>query len=267
MPAKIVLHIGFHKTGTSTVQQMLRTNRALLKPHLAIRLKPQMTDLMHATRGFSTWRDKISLAKVARRFDLLLQDLPGMPRRALVISAEELSGHMPGRGDLADYSAAPELVHIYVECVQKHFPDCEVAVYASTRAPQAWLRSAYWEHVKSSSMTLDFTDFVARYGHAADLDAVLDEIAATVPCRVFRARLEEAQSLRLGPAQPLLELCDVPAETLAQIMPHPVANAALDPSVLEALLEANRAHPDPADRAARKAAKQAILAAAQGKDT
>lgn len=264
MPAKIVLHIGFHKTGTSTVQQMLRTNRALLKPHLAIRLKPQMTDLMHATRGFSTWRDKISLAKVARRFDLLLQDLPRMPRRTLVISAEELSGHMPGRGDLADYSAAPELVYVYVEWAQKHFPHCKVAVYASTRAPQAWLRSAYWEHVKSSSMTLDFADFVARYGHAADLDAVLDEIAAKMPCRVFRVRLEEAQSLRLGPAQPLLELCDVPAATLAQIMPHPVANAALDPAVLEALLDANRTH---ADRNARKAVKQAILAAAQGEDT
>lgn len=263
MPAKIVLHIGFHKTGTSTVQNLLRTNRALLKPHLAMRLKPQMTDLLHATRGYSTWRDKISLAKVARRFDLLLQDLPGMPRRTLVLSAEELSGHMPGRGALADYSAAPELARIYVEWAQRYFPDCEVVIYASTRDPENWLRSAYGEHVKSSSMTLDFTDFVARYGLAADLDGVVDDIAAAVPCRVFRARLEAAQTQRLGPAQPLLDLCNVPPETMARIMPPPVANPALDQDVLLALLDANRTY---TDRDARKAAKHAILAAAQGKD-
>ncbi|UOA28442.1 hypothetical protein [Pseudosulfitobacter sp. DSM 107133] len=263
MPAKVVLHIGFHKTGTSTVQHLLRTNRTLLRPHVAMRLKPQMTELLHATRGFSTWRDAVSLAKVSRRFDRLLQELPGMPRRTLVISAEELSGHMPGRGDLADYSAAPELARIYVDLVQRHFPDCELALYASTRDPESWLRSAYWEHVKSSSMTLDFTDFVARYGIAGDLDGVVENIAAAVPCRVFRAQLEASRTQRLGPAQPLLELCNVPPETLAQIMPQPVVNASLDPSVLEALLEANRAH---TDRGARKAAKQAILAQAQGKD-
>lgn len=263
MPAKIVLHIGFHKTGTSTVQNLLRTNRALLKPHLAMRLKPQMTDLLHATRGYSTWRDKISLAKVARRFDMLLQELPGMPRRTLVISAEELSGHMPGRGELADYSAAPELARIYVEWAQRYFYDCEVVIYASTRDPENWLRSAYGEHVKSSSMTLDFTDFVARYGLAADLDGVVDDIAAAVPARVFRARLEAAQTQRLGPAQPLLDLCNVPPETMARIMPPPVANAALDQDVLLALLDANRTY---TDRDARKAAKHAILAAAQGND-
>ena len=235
MPAKIVLHIGFHKTGTSTVQQLLRTNRALLKPHLAMRLKPQMTDLLHATRGYST----------------------------LVLSAEELSGHMPGRGALADYSAAPELARIYVEWAQRYFPACEVVIYASTRDPENWLRSAYGEHVKSSSMTLDFTDFVARYGLAADLDGVVDDIAAAVPARVFRARLEAAQTQRLGPAQPLLDLCNVPPETMARIMPPPVANPALDQDVLLALLDANRTY---TDRDARKAAKHAILAAAQGKD-
>ena len=185
---------------------------------------------------------------------MLLQELPGMPRRTLVLSAEELSGHMPGRGALADYSAAPELARIYVEWAQRYFPACEVVIYASTRDPENWLRSAYGEHVKSSSMTLDFTDFVARYGLAADLDGVVDDIAAAVPARVFRARLEAAQTQRLG---------NVPPETMARIMPPPVANPALDQDVLLALLDANRTY---TDRDARKAAKHAILAAAQGKD-
>ena len=88
MPRRLILHAGFHKTGTSTVQQVLRTNRATLKKHLALRLKPQMKDLLHATRGYSTWRDPVSLAKAQARFSDLLTGLPGMPRRTLVISAE-----------------------------------------------------------------------------------------------------------------------------------------------------------------------------------
>ena len=43
------------------------------------------------------------------------------------------------------------------------FPKAEVCIYLSTRAPEPWLASAYWEHVKSSNMTLDFDAFRTRY--------------------------------------------------------------------------------------------------------
>ncbi|MDG1067679.1 MAG: hypothetical protein P8P40_04770, partial [Sulfitobacter sp.] len=101
MPRKIVIHAGFHKTGTSTVQAVLRANRKALMPALAIRLKGQMQELMSATRGYSTYGTDEALDKVSRRFDALLAELPGMPRRTLLLSAGELAGHMPGRGPLA----------------------------------------------------------------------------------------------------------------------------------------------------------------------
>lgn len=257
MPRRIVIHAGFHKTATSSVQQVLRGNRAVLKPHLRSVLKWGMRDLLHAARGYSTWRDPLTLTKFARRFRTLLTEHADMPRRTLCLSAEELSGHMPGREGIATYAAAPDLAAEMARIAQETCPEAETLFYYSTRAPEDWLRSAYWEHVKSSSLTLDFDAFRAQFPDAADLDAIVDRVATAQPCPVHRARIEDH---RAAPAAPLLRLCGVPQDTIAALPPTPVANPRPNPDTLTALLEANRRY---RDRDQRKAAKQAILQASR----
>lgn len=256
MPRKIVVHAGFHKTGTSTVQAVLRANRKALMPALAIRLKGQMKELMSATRGYSTYVTPDALDKVSRRFDALLNDLPGMPRRTLLLSAEELSGHMPGRGDLSNYSAAPVLMYQFWQCAQARFPQTPIVFCFSTRAPEAWQRSAWAEHVKSSGMTLDFADYAARYCAASDLASVVNEVRRRVPAPIHSYALEDCATRPLGPADPVLDLCDIPPDIRALLMSQPPQNTRLKDETLAALLAINRAHKDPGDR---KAAKAQIL--------
>ncbi|APE42222.1 hypothetical protein BOO69_01445 [Sulfitobacter alexandrii] len=256
MPRRIILHAGFHKTGTSTIQSVLRENRVALKKHVALRLRWHMKDLVAATRGYSTWRDPLTLIKVQDRFTRLMDDLPGMPRRTLVISAEELSGHLPGRGELADYSAAPILLYAFWEIARARYPEAEILIYLSTRAPGPWLESAWAEHVKASNMTLPFEDFAARYHGAANLDAMVAEIASRVPVPVHHRALESCLDLPLGPADPLLDLCDLPAALRAGLVPVAPANTRLKPEILQAMLEANRTQ-DTAE--ARNAAKAQLL--------
>ena len=259
MPRRVVLHIGFHKTGTTSVQAFLRANRKVLQPKAAIRLRGMMEPVVLAARGFSTWRDPISLAKVSFRFDALLRSLPSMPRRVLILSAEELSGHMPGRGAQGDYSAAVALVQTYVAAIKRLFPKAEVIIYAGIRDPERWLRSAYWQHVKSSSMTMDYDSFVQAYPNAADLVGVLGQVQDAVDVPVFYRPLEAFRDEPLGPASGLLEHCDLPAHLLRRLTPVPPANTRLPEPVLLDMLEANRTHKD---SDARKAAKQSILVAA-----
>lgn len=256
MPRRFVIHAGFHKTGTSTVQHFLRKNRTALMPHLAIRLKGQMTDLTHAARGYSTWRDPLTLAKVVARFDALLDGLPDMPRRTLVLSGEELSGHMPGRGELSDYGAASELAAIYCEVIAKRFPGTDVAFYFTTRAPAPWLESAYWEHVKSSSMTLDLDAFIARYSRASNLDEVVNAVRAAIPHPVHSTALDGGGDIITD----LLDLYAVPDRLRPELARPAPVNTRLPRDLLLELLAANRAYPD---RTARKVAKQAILAKGQ----
>lgn len=256
MPRKIIFHAGFHKTGTSTVQTVLRANRKALMPALAIRLKGQMQELISATRGYSTYGTEEALNKVSRRMDALLADLPGMPRRTLLISAEELSGHMPGRGPLADYSAAPVLIYLMWQRAQAAFPRAPVAICFGTRDRASWQRSAWAEHVKSSGMTLDFESFCASYPAAPDLESVVRNVTSRVPAPVHSYKLEECAALPLGPADPVLDLCDIPTDIRAGLVPQPKQNMRLGDGLLGALLEINRTHKD---TGARNAAKAALL--------
>jgi hypothetical protein len=256
MPRKIVIHAGFHKTGTSSVQAVLRANRKALMPSVAIRLKGQMQELMHATRGYSTYGTENALEKVRLRFEALLADLPGMPRRTLLLSAEELSGHMPGRGALADYSAAPVLMYLYWQRAQAAFPATPVVFCFGTRSPENWRRSAWAEHVKSSGMTLDYVNFSTQYPDADNLDGIVSEVRRRVPAPVHSFALEDCAEQPLGPADPVLDLCDVPAELRATLTAQPPQNTRFDDDTLAALLEINRTH---RDTDARNAAKAALL--------
>lgn len=260
MPRRILIHAGFHKTGTTSLQACLRENRVAMKKQVALRLRWHLKDLVAATRGYSTWRDPLTLIKVQHRFLAMLDALPGMPRRTLIVSAEELAGHLPGRGALADYSAAPVLLYAFWEIARERFPQAEILFYLSTRAPEPWLRSAYWEHVKASNMTMDFDAFHAAYHGAARLDDMVAEIASRVPAPVHHCALEDCKDRALGPAQPLLDLCDLPLDVQVELIRPPLANPSLGEDVLAALLQANRDHDDP-DR--RKAAKAAILSEAR----
>ncbi len=260
MPRRIIIHAGFHKTGTSTIQATLRENRVALKKQIALRLRWHLKDVVSAARGYSTDHDPLTLIKLQSRFGQMVNELPGMPRRTLIISAEELSGHLPGRGNIMDYSAAPVLLYAYWEIVTARYPEAEVLVYVSTRDPETWLVSAYWEHVKSSSMTMDFDAFRQKYHKAADLNGMVAEIASRVPAPVHRHRLENCRDLPLGPTDPLLDLCDIPLSLRPTLVPVPKTNVRMGDNVLQALLEANRTQTG--DRA-RKEAKEAILAQAQ----
>ena len=190
MPRRIVIHAGFHKTATSSVQQVLRDNRAALKPYLRSQLKWGMRDLLHAARGYSTWRDPLTLGKFARRFRALLEAQADMPRRTLCLSAEELSGHMPGRPGISDYGAAPILAAEMARAAAARFPEAETRFLYTVRAPESWLESAYWEHVKSSSLTESLDAFRDRMAGAADLAAVVERVRAAQPCPVEEAALE-----------------------------------------------------------------------------
>jgi len=260
MPRRIVIHPGFHKTGTSTLQQVLRRNRPILKKRMRIVLKGEMQELVHAARGYSTWRDPFTLDKFAQRFRALLERVGEMPRRVLCLSAEELSGHLPGREGIPDYSAAAVLAAEMAQVADAVHPGTPVAFFVTLRDPDSWLRSAYWEHVKASSMTQDWQAFAAATRPGADLAAAADAVAAAVPGPVIRQRLEACAEDPLGPAGPLLDLCGIPEAVRRDLAPVPPANTRRDDRVLLALLAANR---DYTDRDARQAAKRAILDAAQ----
>ncbi|WP_300517184.1 hypothetical protein [Aliiroseovarius sp.] len=255
---RIILHPGFHKTGTTTVQKCLHMNGPQIWPSTALGLGFKFPDLLHASRGFSTWRDPFTLEKFALRMGAFLAQLDLPPDRKLVISAEELAGHLPGRRDVPDYSALPELMARAVEVFEAQYPHgIDLTICLSTRAADTWLDSAWAEHVKASRMVLDLDAFRARHAAAADLGGMVAAVRDAVDHPVVSWRLEDTWDMPLGPAQPLIDLIGLPPANRAAMIPAPEQNARMPREVLEEMLELNRSDLEPD---ALKAAKQAAAA-------
>jgi hypothetical protein len=105
--SRIVIHAGFHKTGTSTPQAWLGAARGLLRPHAKIVPARGMQALLHACRACSTLPEPLSPAKVAARADAFARGIAGLKGRALILSAEALPGRPPGRPGIDSCAAAP----------------------------------------------------------------------------------------------------------------------------------------------------------------
>lgn len=260
MPKRIVIHAGFHKTGTTSIQQVLKLNRPVLKPVLRSVMRPMMKDLVVAARGFSTQGDALSRAKFHNRFGSFLYEQPPMRRRVLCLSAEELSGHLPGRPQVPTYRAAVQLAQDMAAGAHLVFPYAELVFFYTTRNPEDWLASAYSEHVKSSSMTMEFDEFATKYQRAADLEGIIEQVAGAVSAKVVHSRLEETLDDTFGPATRLLDICDVPQDVRDQMTRPEPANRRPDRDVMAALLQANRTIKD---KVALKAAKADIMATAR----
>lgn len=262
----ILIHAGFHKTGTTTIQKTLRANRAALRPHALLALRRDLEPLLHAARAHSAYGDPLSLAKFTLRAEAFVNALPGLKKRGLILSSEELSGHLPGRGGLPDYRAAPVLMGELAAAFQRRYDTPDLTFVFTTRAADSWLTSAYWEQVKSSNQSLSLAHFRAKYATAANFDPILADIRnAIAPARLLHYSLEESRDTPLGPATPLLQRLDLPDTTFTALTPTKAANTRLPQDALDTLLALNQTHADNSD--ARIAAKRAYLTSFHARNT
>lgn len=252
----VLLHAGFHKTGTSTVQAALRLNAALLAPHLRVLLRDDLGALPVKTRHCSHSLSETQLRVVRRKAWLLFDTLdPGDPRPVL-ISAEELCGVLPGRHGVTDYAAAPGMLAAICAGIRLSWgTEARPRVHLTTRAPGPWLHSAWWQTLRATRLTEDEAGFAARLSGAADLAAVVARVADVLGTgQVSTAALEEASDLPLGPLDPILDQLALPPEVRAALRPAAPVNRRPAPEILSALLALNRSDLPDAEVAARKLA-------------
>ncbi|MBS0125820.1 hypothetical protein [Thetidibacter halocola] len=239
---RIVVHAGFHKTGTSSVQTMIDRNRVVLAPVLRAFLKPDFTPLTEAARGFSAAPHKVPPAAVgiaARAFFATLD--PADPRPVLM-SSEDLSGHMPGRRGIDRYGAAPTVMRQIADAARGHFGEtAEVTFHFSTRGAEAWLRSVWWQNLRVTRLTDDLPGFTRAHAGAADLEGIVAEVATAVaPARAVSVRLEDIVPCPRGPLEPLLDLLDLPASVRDALTVVGPVNAQPDVDLGPVLLALNR---------------------------
>lgn len=211
---RLLVHPGFHKTGTTSLQHTATANAAALDGRLTFLTTAH---LMPATRAARQYSAQPSAARLARFGGLLAEALEEVGTEALLISSEDLCGHMPGRKTLRGYAAAPALMDMMAEVWTSLWGrEADVTVWFTTRAPEAWLRSVWWQNLKALRLTDDLETYAQDMAPAADLDGVVTSCAKAIGgrARVLSDRIEDVGAGPLGPLARALELLEIDAEGL-----------------------------------------------------
>ena len=216
---RIVVHAGFHKTATSSVQGALAAQSDVLAPHVQLVFRDDILSATRLARTYSKARDPLKLAAFLMEFSEFLEGCAGGDDRPLLITTEDLCGAPIGRGAITDYSAAPDLMRAIATAVTEVFgANADLTFYLSTRR-HGWLESCRWQLLRTGRMTLTEDQFAAKYAPAADLPRQVQAIRSAVhPTPVHESAVEDMNA-RLGPLQPLLDLLDLPTELVARLVP------------------------------------------------
>ena len=253
---RIVIHGGFHKTGTTSAQTCVLDNGPLIWPHAATVLPGRSRGRVarHAVR-YSISGDAADLGRFRRTLAELLGGL-NLGKRALLISDENLCGRMPGRDGQDGYDSAPDLMAATVQVIRRDIdPDPDLRFVFTTRAPESWLRSTWRHNLAQARLTLDYDTYARIHGQAADLDRTVTDIrAAVAPYPVQAAPVEDLAETPEGPAGQLLHLLGLPGDARRKLTPANRANPGPDPALADRLLELNRSDLSDHDLKAQKAA-------------
>lgn len=243
---RILIHAGFHKTGTSSLQDFLKLNRAALEPHFDYYGKDDLISTGSNARIFSQRPFPWRLAKFRRTLRRFLNDLPD--DRSMVLSRETFAGGMPGHrrfagGLMTSYAPAaiPLARAVVSELRHKYGPTAEITLLYTTRDREDWIKSVHGHLLRSIRLKLDFDDFRAQFPDLQNLEDEAQVIAkALSPIRVESAALEDFRLAPEGPARAVLDLMDVPRELRRTLKVAPRANIGQPLDLRHTFLELNR---------------------------
>lgn len=248
---RVLLHPGFHKTGTSSLQRGAEARLDVLRPHLRLMLTPDVIEAARAARKFSARPSSDLLRRFAEEFAEAVEHLDPEDPRAILISSEDLAGYIPGLHGVVGYDATPPLMNVAAAVLRGHFKDAlELTIWFTTRAPDDWQRSVYWQNLRAIRLTEDFEDYQPRLHHGARLGDVVDAVAERLGARarVTSTPIESCGQSRLGPLGTALELLGVPQ---VGIDPLPAQNVQPD-GAADILLALNRSDLDDVELAEAK---------------
>jgi hypothetical protein len=257
---RIIVHAGFHKTGTTSLQAFVEANRTALKPWADIYLKTDLSRARYLGRWYGQrpifWR----LWLFRHGFRRFLSNLPDAA--TIFISRESFSGMMPGftrRNGTQVTTYADQAIPLAREIVtglrRRFGPTCQIEFLYTTRQGQPWLKSIYAHIVRTSSLREDFTTFQNRFGAPPDLDHQATLIATAIaPVPVHVAALEDVSGHRLGHGRTVLGLLNVPRRDWPRFPDASHNNPGQSDALTAKFLEMNRReHRGPELKAAKKA--------------
>lgn len=241
---RVLLHAGFHKTGTTSVQDFLHRNRRLIRPQAQIVLHPPLAEVARWIRDYDLLPDPQRLQVITEEVARALSDLR-LNGRDLIISHEELAGPMPLGQSALPYPHAVPLLRAVIAGLSRLGP-VNLRLHFTTRPQADWVASIYGHQIRKQTkvrLTEGRDSFSVRL-MAGRLEDQLAAIRAGLPGIALTSSDLSQQGTRFGPAQPFVDFLRLPEKVQAQLSPPRHLMIAPAPDVLDQMLALNRSDLD-----------------------
>ncbi len=227
---QVFIHAGFHKTGTTSFQNLIRANRSLAPADVGFLLAhdPLADDLRSALRDFHRNQGPGETNQLRARLSAISANFMQTGVSKQVISLEVISGLLPdaGPGDL--YPTGHLALAEFCRAVAGH----EITLLFSVRSPAAWVRSLHAHQSSKPGFTVPADEFAsAEKFRLLDWSKVIEVLTESLPVATYVSHLEATTNSRLGPASDFLPLFLSP-EAIALWQPVARANTGLTPAAV-----------------------------------
>ncbi len=241
MSKRLILHIGFHETQTTVIQESMFGFRVGLRDHNVIYPQPLSGHPSHldlaTALGFNPRPDELSEfdgAAVIERYRRLVEDSP--PNSTVVLSSEEFC-----QGNFRLH--AVENLQLFVDKV-----DVETTIVAYVRDPLQFLLAIYHHELRDTDSTRRFAEWVEGFDlSGADFVRRLDPWREAFGDRA-EIRIRDFDAIRAEGVPTLVDFLDTsgigPIDMLS--VEHPVAE--IHPSLVEALIAVRNGNVKPGVR-------------------
>lgn len=260
---RILVHAGFYKTGTTSLQACLSHNRAALSPWFDFCGPGDLRGTGHLAHLYAARPFPWRRARFRRSLRKGLARLPDPRSGQLVISRESFTGLLPGHRDwrgrpVLGFPHAVTLTRTVAAELQRRFgATARIEFLLTTRPRESWLASVHGHLLRSIRMTDDLATFAARFADDVAPEREAARLSrALAPLPVHTAALDTLAKRPEGPAAAVLDLMNVPQEARAALTFPARVNRGQSKAQRAAFLRLNRSS---LSRAALKAAKQDLL--------
>ncbi|MEZ5686172.1 MAG: hypothetical protein R3D78_09895 [Paracoccaceae bacterium] len=238
---RLVVHLGFPKTATTTIQAMLAANAGRFGPGIVVSPKDELTRKLRKNalrymrsggKFWFKWRHGVAMREMVRKID-------AMDFETLLISDENMVGIESGK--IFDPPGGVDFT-AWVRQLDAALSGYDVTYVLYTRDPAPWRVSAYNQAFKMRRVTEPFADWVVKHDDLGGPARIVEELRGFLGDRL--KTLEMADEIGPGKlmGRYLLELAGVSEERIAGIVVPPRKNESLPPAAIE-FLKCARANP------------------------